>query len=235
MEHLRRQVFAGNPSLQERASRWRARYESRKNAWRKEALAHKEQKPIDTRWAVEELNQVLPPDAMVIEETITPRLSLMRHIDRIGLGSFFSGCTGGLGTGLGTALGVKCATPDRPVITLIGDGSFNYNPALAAFGFMQEYGTPILVVLFNNRGYLSMKAGVPRYYPEGWAVKTQTFAGTSIAPSPDYAAIARAFECHGETVEEPAEVRPAISRGLKAIAGGQGALIDLRLEPVNQP
>jgi acetolactate synthase-1/2/3 large subunit len=64
-------------------------------------------------------------------------------------------------------------------------------------------------------------------------VQTQTFVGTSIAPSPDYAAIARAFDGYGETVEEPAQIRPAFERGLKAIAGGQGALIDIRLESVN--
>ncbi|MFQ5852139.1 MAG: thiamine pyrophosphate-binding protein [Candidatus Binatia bacterium] len=233
LEHLRRQVSSGDPSLQDRITRWRARHERRKKTWREEALAQKEKKPIDTRWAVDELNQVLPPDAMVIEETITHRLSIMRYIDRICLGSFFNGHTGGLGTGLGTALGVKCAAPNRPVIAVIGDGSFNYNPVLAAFGFMQEYATPILIILFNNQGYLSMKSGLPKYYPEGWAMRTKTFYGTSITPSPDYATIARAFNCYGETVEEPAQVRPAIERGLKAIASGQGALIDIRLEPVN--
>ena len=92
---------------------------------------------------------------------------------------------------------------------------------------------PILIVIFNNRGYLSQKSGIPKYYPEGWAVKTKTFVGTSISPSPDYAAIARAFSGHGEKVEEPRDVRPALERGLKAVASGQVALIDICLEPVN--
>ena len=157
----------------------------------------------------------------------------MRYLDRVRPGSFFSGNSGGLGTGLGTALGVKCARPDKPVLALIGDGSFNYNPAPAALGFIQEHGTPILIILFNNQGYLSMKSGMPRYYPEGWAVRTKTFYGTSIAPSPDYAMLARAFDAYGETVESPDQVRPALERGLKAIASGQGALIDLRLQSVN--
>ena len=233
LEHLQKRVSSNDPILLERATRWRTNYESRRETWKKEALAQQDRKPVDTRWAVYELNQALPPDAMVIEETITHRLPVMRYIDRISPGSFFTGSIGGLGTGLGTALGVKCAAPNRPVVVLIGDGSFNYNPGLAAFGYMQEYGTPILVVLFNNHGYLSMKSGLPKYYPEGWAMKTKTFVGTSITPSPDYAAIARAFDGFGETVEEPAQVRPAFQRGLKAIAGGQGALIDIRLEPVN--
>ncbi|MBI2210742.1 MAG: hypothetical protein HYU47_09100 [Deltaproteobacteria bacterium] len=46
--------------------------------------------------------------------------------------------------------------------------------------------------------------------------------------------IARAFEGYGEKVEEPGEVRGALQRGLKAAASGQVALIDIRLDPVNQ-
>ena len=44
--------------------------------------------------------------------------------------------------------------------------------------------------------------------------------------------IARAFDGYGEKVEEPGEVRAAIQRGLKAVAGGQLALIDIRLASV---
>ena len=51
----------------------------------------------------------------------------------------------------------------------------------------------------------------------------------SINPSPGYAMIARAFDGYGEKVEEPGEVRAALQRGLKAVAGGQVALIDIRL------
>ena len=59
--------------------------------------------------------------------------------------------------------------------------------------------------------------------------KNQDFIGISINPSPDYAMIARAFDGYGEKVEEPGEVRAALQRGLKAVAGGQMTLIDIRL------
>src|SRR6516164_8221233 len=83
-------------------------------------------------------------------------------------GHFFSGAIGGLGTGLGTALGVKCVAAQKPVILLIGDGSFNYNPVLAGLGFCQEFRMPIMIVVLNNQGYLSQKLAIPLYYPEGW-------------------------------------------------------------------
>ncbi len=93
---------------------------------------------------------------------------------------------------------------------------------------------PILIVLFNNAGYLSQKSGVVHHYPDGWAVSSQTFAGTSIQPSPDYAAIARAFDGYGEKVEDPGQVRAALLRGLRAVSSGHVALLDMTLAPINR-
>ncbi|MGZ9157185.1 MAG: thiamine pyrophosphate-dependent enzyme [Candidatus Binatia bacterium] len=87
----------------------------------------------------------------------------------------------------------------------MGDGAFNYDPGLATLGVCQEHNLPIMIVLFNNYGYHSQKSGVPRFFPDGFAVKNQDFIGISINPSPDYAMIARAFDGYGEKVEEPGE------------------------------
>ena len=116
------------------------------------------QKPMDTRWVAHEISQVLPADAMVVEETITHRLAIHRYLDNLKPGSFFAGCIGGLGTGLATALGVKAANPKRPVVCLIGDGSFSYDPAPAAYGAAQEHNLPF-PIMFNNQGYLSQNQG----------------------------------------------------------------------------
>jgi acetolactate synthase-1/2/3 large subunit len=188
---------------------------------------------MDPRWVLHEFNEMLPPDAIVIEETITDRAAINLLVDRLEPGHFFAGAIGGLGTGIGTALGVKCANPSKPVILLIGDGSFNYNPVPAGLGFAKEYGMSIMIVIMNNHGYLSQKQGVPRHYPDGWAARTKSFVGTSIVPPPDYAALARSFGGHGEKVERPADVRPALERGLKILAAGSVALVDMRLEPIN--
>ena len=217
-----------------RAERWRAHHQKRREALRAEGLAAAASRPIDTRWVVHELNQILPPDSVVVDETITHRLDVNRFLDGLAPGRFFEGCYGGLGTGLGTALGVKAAMPERTVITVIGDGSFNYNPVLAALGVCQEHGLPILIVLFNNSGYLSQKSGIPRHYPEGFAMKSQKFVGVTITPNPDYAALARAFAGYGEKVEDPGQVRAALLRGLEAVGKGQVALIDVRLQPINR-
>jgi len=231
---LKKRVSKGESERSRRAEAWKSRNEARRRQWREEALALASTKPMDTRWVAHEVSQAVPADAIIVEETITHRLAVHRYFDALKPGSFFAGCIGGLGTGLSTALGVKAANPKRPVVCLIGDGSFNYDPAPAALGAAQEHGLPILIVLFNNQGYLSQKSGIPKYYPKGWAVKTRNFSGLHIAPCPDYATIAKAFDGYGEKVEEPAEVRKAVERGLRAVAAGQLALIDIRLRPVEQ-
>ncbi|MGH7844676.1 MAG: thiamine pyrophosphate-binding protein [Candidatus Binatia bacterium] len=231
---LKKRVTKDDPSRVERRELLAKRYSERRKVWQETALGFRERKPMDTRWVAYEISRVLPADAMLVEETITHRLAIHQYLDNMKPAAFFAGCVGGLGTGLGTALGVKAAAPKRPVICLIGDGAFNYDPALAALGCAQEQALPILIGLFNNQGYLSMKTGVPKYYPDGWAKRTNTYVGTSIAPSPDYAAIARAFDGYGEQVVEPGEVRSAFERGLKAIAQGQTALLDFRLAPVSE-
>ena len=231
---LKKKVSGSDASRKQRADEIGRKNAAQRKAWRDEALALASQKPMDTRWVAHELSQVLPADAMVVEETITHRLAVHRYLDNVKPGSYFAGCVGGLGTGLSTALGVKSANPKRPVVCLIGDGSFNYDPVPAVYGAAQEHNLPFLTVMFNNQGYLSQKSGIPKYYPEGWAVKSKNFSGLHIAPCPEYAQILKAFDGYGEKVEEPGEVRKAIERGLRAVAGGQAALLDIRLKPVEE-
>ena len=126
------------------------------------------------------------------------------------------------------------AAPERPVVLAIGDGSFYYNAVPAAFGACQELGLPLLVVLFDNGGYASQKNDVVREYPEGWAVRTGKFIGTSITPRPDYVMLARAFGGEGERVEKPAEVRGALQRGLESIGKGRLALVHVVLPAINK-
>jgi acetolactate synthase-1/2/3 large subunit len=215
------------------ATRWRARHDEQRAAARANARAAGTAQPIDTRWVAHELNEALPPDAIVVNETITHRLDLHRLLDRLGPGAHFEASYGGLGMGLGIALGAKAAHPSRTVVVTIGDGAFHYNPVVAAFGAAQELGLPLLVVLFDNAGYLSQKNDVAREFPDGWAVRTGAFAGTSIRPRPDYAMVARAYGGHGERVDASGEVRAALRRGFEAVASGKLALVHVVLAPVN--
>jgi acetolactate synthase-1/2/3 large subunit len=215
-------------------AQWAERHERERASRRAAAQAAGAGAALENRWIAHELNAVLPDEAILVNETITHRLDLLRHHDRAGAGGFFEASFGGLGVGLGLALGVKHAQPDRPVVCAIGDGAFHYNPVAGSFGAAQEHGLPILVLLFDNAGYLSQKTDVVTYHPRGAAVRTGRFAGTSIAPQPDYVMLARGYGGTGEKVERPADVRPALQRGLDAVAAGRLALVHLVLEPVGR-
>ena len=184
---------------------------------------------MDNAWIAQALNEALPAGAVVVNETITHRLELLRRLDRLKPGGFYESSFGGLGVGLGTALGVKHASPERVVAVTIGDGAFHYNPVLAGLGASQELSLPLLIVLFDNAGYLSQKTDVVTYYRKGEAVRTGRFAGTSITPRPEYAKLAEAYGGYGEKVERAQEVRAALQRGLEAQRNGRLALIHMVL------
>jgi acetolactate synthase-1/2/3 large subunit len=213
------------------AQEWTGRNAKARELLREKGRASGAGTQIESAWVGHELNAVLPEGAIVVDETITHRHDVLRQLERLAPGGFISASYGGLGMGIGTALGVKAARPDRTVAVTIGDGAFFYNPVIASFGAAQELKLPLLVVLFNNAGYLSQKLDVVREYPEGWAVRSKQFAGLSIAPRPDYPALARAFGGYGESVERPPEVRAALLRGLDAVSKGTLALIEVILAP----
>ena len=181
-------------------------------------------------WIAQALNEALPADAILVNETITHRLELLRRLVRLQPGGFYEASFGGLGTGLGTALGVKHAHPGRIIALTIGDGAFHYNPVAAGLGASQELGLPLLVVLFDNAGYLSQKTDVVTYFPNGAAVRAGRFAGTGITPRPEYAKLAEAYGGYGEKVARPQDVRPALQRGLEQVQKGRLALIHMVLE-----
>ena len=219
------------PPRTEREEALRKQNSQRRAEWNEQGVAKKTSVPIDPRWFCLALNRVLPEKAIVVEETITHRLPIVQMLDRLAPGHYFGAESGGLGLGMGMALGLKCANPEKPLVALIGDGSLNYNPVLAALGFSQEYKLPILTIVMNNGGYLSMKRGVTSLYPEGYAARSGTFFGYAIEPSPKYAALAAAFGGGGETVEESADIEPALRRGFEAEKSGQAYIIDVRLAP----
>jgi acetolactate synthase-1/2/3 large subunit len=187
---------------------------------------------IDNDWVAYQLAEALPANAILVNETITHRLDIHKRMEKLAPGSFFEASYGGLGVGLALALGTKYANRGRPVVCTIGDGAFHYNPVVGSFGAAQEHGLPILVVLFNNGGYLSQKRDVSNYYPQGTAAKAGRVIGTPIAPGVNYAKLAEAYGGYGEKVEKPADVAAAIQRGLEAVGKGQLALLDMTLAPI---
>lgn len=219
-------------SRAERVKQWGEVHAKQRAAFRESAKAAGAKGTIDTKWVGHELAAVLPSDAIVMNETISHRLDLLPSL-ALSPGRYFETSYGGLGMGTGMALGVKHARRDRVVTLVIGDGSFHYNPVVAALGAAQEHDLPFLVVLFDNGGYRSQKGDVVREYPDGHAVRRGIYVGTSIAPRPDYTLLAQAYGGTGERVTKPGEVRAALERAVKSVQGGKLALVHVLLDPIN--
>ena len=184
--------------------------------------------PIEAAAVVTMLRELLDPDATVIDETITHSRVVAQHLraDRPGRYSYVQG---GLGQGLGVALGVKLADPTREVTLTIGDGSLLYNPIVQSLTASRSLGLAILIVVFNNQKYLSMQLNHLRFYPDGAAVDTGNFLGVDLAHQPELSELVAPFGMVGLRVSQSAELRPALEKALASVRAGQTALVDVHV------
>jgi acetolactate synthase I/II/III large subunit len=173
------------------------------------------------------LREAMPADAIYVEETITHAGMLQQHLSWTQPQSFFRP-GGGLGQGLGMALGVKLGAPKRPVAALIGDGSFLYNPVVQALGASKASGLPILFIVCNNGQYRAMQIGHLHHYPDGVAQEAEIWHGVAI-DGPDYAELGKPFGFHGQKVEKPAQLPDAIRAAMRAVDGGNSAILNVVL------
>ncbi|MPY71143.1 MAG: thiamine pyrophosphate-binding protein [Alphaproteobacteria bacterium] len=181
--------------------------------------------PIDPAWLCAELSRVLPDDTVYVDETTTHRRFVQSHLQHKGPLSYFS-VPSGLGQGLGFGLGVKLANPDRPVVTVIGDGAFLYNPVVQSLGFAKQAKLPTLIVVFNNQGYNAMRNNQLSYYPEGTGKQHNLFLGHTI-DAPEYSDLVAPFGGWGRRVEDPADLESAINEGMAAVAEGRTAILNV--------
>ncbi len=224
------EAFAGNrPAYEERSRRIREEHDKQMTTLERDAVEHKNDIPVDPRWLCQALNESIPPNGVIVEETTVHRTLIQNMIPRTQPMSYIARVTGGLGVSLGYALGAKLALKDRPVFVLIGDGGFHYNPVPSCLGLAQEYSLPIIVVVFNNQRYLSMERGLLRYYPDGAAKKSGVHFGGPILPNPDYRLYADIYGGYGVRVTDPKDIQPAVARALEHGAAGRLAVIDVVL------
>lgn len=224
------EAFVGNrAAYEERSRRIREEHDKQVEVLQHDALEHKNDIPVDPRWLCHSLNEAMPPNAVIVEETTVHRTLIQNMIPRTQPMSYIARVTGGLGVSLGYGLGVKLAQRERPVFVLIGDGGFHYNPVPSCLGLAQEYDLPIIVVVFNNQRYLSMERGLLRYYPDGVSKKSGIHLGSPILPNPDYRLYADIYGGYGVRVTDPKNISPAVAQALEHSAAGRLSVIDVVL------
>ena len=190
------------------------------NAGLDAVLEEKLQPQIDY---VKAMREALPEDGLFVDE--------LTQVGYVARGSFpvysprsfiASGYQGTLGSGYATALGVKVAHPDRPVLSVNGDGGFMFN--VQELSTAVHHGIDVVAVVFNDRAYGNVKR-----------MQEDLHGGRVIATdlrNPDFPALAEAFGMHGETVNSPQALRTAIEQ---AFVRGGPALIEVPLGKVGEP
>ena len=200
--------------IKTRSAALRAEHDAQREAWRTVALAAQGDSPIDFDWLSWCIGQAIDEDTILVNE-YDLRLT---QVPRDRPGTFFSHSPAGcLGWGVGAALGVKLAHPDRTVIATVGDGAYIFSVPTAAHMVSATYDLPILVVIYNNECWGAVRKTTEGLFPKGWAKKTGVFPLSDLKPSPAYEKIVEAHGGYGERVERPDQVRPALQRALKVV------------------
>ena len=126
--------------------------------------------------------------------------------------------SGSMGFGLPAAIAAKQLFPESTVVCFSGDGDFLMNGQ--EFATAVQYGLAIVVLVIDNGLYGTIRMHQEREYP-GRVLATAL-------RNPDFAAYARAFGGHGETVEQTEEFEPAFAR---ALASGLPAILHVKVDP----
>jgi acetolactate synthase-1/2/3 large subunit len=122
---------------------------------------------------------------------------------------FTSGGLGTMGYGLPTAMGVQAAHPDKQVINIDGDGSFQMNSQELATCFAEHL--PVKTVIINNSGH-----GMVRQWQR--IIYKERYCAIDLPQIPDWVKLAEAYGCVGLRVSKPSEVVPAIEKMLSTPA-----------------
>jgi acetolactate synthase-1/2/3 large subunit len=183
---------------------------------------------LSGKWLSACLNQVLPEDAIVVNEypLVLEEMTIAEP------GRYFAASpAGGLGWGLGAALGAKLAAGDRTVVCTLGDGAYMFGNPTPGHFVSASMRLPVLFVIFNNARWAAVHRATLGMYPQGYAAKMPRPPIATLEPSPQFEKVIEASGGYGERVTAPDEVLPALARALAAVREEKRqALVNVCLE-----
>jgi acetolactate synthase-1/2/3 large subunit len=158
---------------------------------------------------IDAIRAELPEDGILIEEltqiSYASRLLWPAYRPRTYLSTGYQGT---LGWGYPTALGAKCANPDRAVVAVHGDGGFMFGVQEMATAVKHNIG--VVALVFNDNAYGNVKR-----------IQQTNYEGRTVASdldNPDFVKLAESFGMRGERVTTPKALRPALKAAIKANA-----------------
>jgi acetolactate synthase-1/2/3 large subunit len=174
------------------------------------------------------MNRLLDKDTILVNEypTVLEEMTIEQP------GRYFGNASaGGLGWGLGAALGAKLAVPDKTVICMLGDGSYMFGNPTAGHFVSEAMRLPVLFIIANNARWAAVHRSTLATYPKGHAAAMKQPPFATLEPSPRFEHVIQASGGHGERVENPKDLMPALERALKVVKEEKRqALVNVCLE-----
>jgi len=183
---------------------------------------------ITGKWASACLNRVMGEDAILVNEypIFLEEMTIAEPLRYFGTPP-----SGGLGWGLGAALGAKLAAPGKTVIAALGDGAYMFGNPTPGHFVGEAMRLPVLYVVFNNARWAAVHRATLASYPNGFASRENQPPFATLEPSPRFEHVVQASGGYGERVTDPAELMPALERALKAVrTEKRQALLNVCLE-----
>jgi acetolactate synthase-1/2/3 large subunit len=198
-----------------------AEYRATQQAWLApfEKQAASDKRPIHPLRLVREVRGFFPREAISVVDGGNTAV-WAHYLNRIYAPRSFlwAADSGHLGTALPYAIGAKLAQPDRPVYAICGDGAFALN--LQELETAARLRLPLVVVVADDHQWGMIKAAQMAAYDA-------RYIGVDF-DDVRYDQVAQACGCHGERVEDPKEILPALER---AVASGKPAVVDVVVDP----
>lgn len=170
--------------------------------------------PVDMAQIMEWLREALPRDAIVANGAGNFADWPNKYYTYRSHGSIIAPVSGAMGYGVPGAIAAKLARPERAVVCFSGDGDFLMNGQELATAM--RYGSNPIIIVINNSMYGTIRMHQENDFPG-------QVSGTGLT-NPDFAAYARSFGAHGETVTSTEEFYPAFER---AYSSGTVAVIEV--------
>ena len=174
--------------------------------------------PIKPHRVIKEIREVLGEKDILVADTGQMGAWTGVLYPIIAPGRTYIRAAGTLGWSLPAAIGAKFAAGDRKVLDVTGDGGVAYH--ISELETALRCDKPFVAVVFNNVTLGMLHYGF-KWRGEGKALKSSDFIDI------DYGRVAEAFNCYGQRIERPGELKEAIE---SAFASGKPAVIDVMID-----
>ena len=172
-------------------------------------------------------------DALVLTEAVTNFQVVAEHLRVNKPGTLIGSGGGSLGWSGGGAIGAKLASPERIVVSVVGDGTFLFGVPASAHWVSRRYDAPTLTVIYDNRGWKAPKQSTLGVHPSGAAARADNFH-VSFDPEADLPGVAVAAGAgFGRTVSDPSELPAVLKEALAVVRSGRSAVVAVHI-PVAQ-